>query len=76
MDMTTAELIREYLNMHSNGGFTDDIYNYCITQGALFDTPVTVDQKKSISGQLSKMRDAGRVTYERRGRRYLWKIIK
>lgn len=58
--------------MCPNGAFTYEIATYCIQNGAKFKT---VDVTKSVSGQLSKMRDAGHVTFETFGNMYKWKLI-
>ncbi|HHV73022.1 MAG TPA: hypothetical protein GXX38_10530 [Clostridia bacterium] len=71
--MTIADLIREKLSMCPEGAFTSEIALYCLQNGAQFNT---MDIKKSVSGQLSKMREAGYVTYEVYGREYRWRLVR
>ena len=69
-----ADLIRECLRMHPEGAFTRDIYDYCVSNGGYFQVADPASQLKSVSGQLSKMRDRGDVYYEKEGREYRWFI--
>ena len=66
-----ADLIREKLRMSPEGAFTSEIATYCIQRGANFNT---TNINKTVSGQLSKMRAAGYVTYEVYGREYKWRL--
>jgi len=71
--MRIADLIREYLYSHPEGAFTEQITLYCIKNGAQFNTS---EIKKSVSGQLSKMRSRGEVVFQAQGRAYCWKLVR
>ena len=70
--MKIAELIREYLKAHPEGGLTKDIAAYCLRNGAIFNTS---DINKSVAGQLSKMRSNGEITFLVNGKYYIWKSL-
>ena len=73
--MNIADLIRDYLRMHPEGVFTRDVHKYCVSNGAVFQVADYHLQLKSVSGQLSKMRDHGEVNYEREGKGYRWFLL-
>lgn len=81
--MKIADLIRQYLGtfpitkiagFDEYGASTEQIHCYCKENGGLFKVTNIKLQKKSVSGQLSKMRAAGKVTYKKIGNRYLWRL--
>jgi DNA-directed RNA polymerase subunit RPC12/RpoP len=59
--VTTASLIRECLKNKSSGATSWEVYWYCKKHGAYFDNPDINEQRKSVSGQLSKMQERGEV---------------
>ncbi len=69
-----ARLIRRFLYHNPGGAYTDDIYTYCVRNGASFRVSSLNDQLKSVSGQLSKMRARGLVDYDLHGNQYLWRL--
>ena len=60
--MTIAELIRKFLQEHPEGVGANDTHAYCIRHDAPFKNGNDSKQRKSVSGQLSKMKKRGIVS--------------
>lgn len=70
-DSVIADLIRECLHKHPEGCDRNMVYEYCVDHGAVFENKDEMDQRKSVSGQLSKMKDRGLVEMPTYG---LWRL--
>lgn len=71
--MTIADLIRIFLSSKPDGALTSQVALYCLESGAVFQT---LDNDKTVSGQLSKMRQRGEVGFRRAGRSYIWYLMR
>lgn len=71
--MTIADLIRIFLSSKPDGALTSQAALYCLENGAKFQT---LENKKTVSGQLSKMRQRGEVGFHRAGRSYIWYLMR
>lgn len=74
MVRTTASLIRESLKLNPKGVSTLYVLHYCEEKGAKFRVKEHEKRLKSISGQLSKMRNRGVVKFKKNGNKYIWSL--
>jgi len=58
-NVVIAGLIRDCLQKYPEGCNRNCVYEYCIANGAQFENANEWEQKKSVSGQLSKMKSRG-----------------